>query len=119
MKYSGSEDCNYRKYIKGKLRKEGHELVSAPNQFKLAAADDKCVDRSHVGKKEYLQAMRTSGANISLGSSLHCRFLHEKKLHVLYRESYQFCVISVEVGRKGNGLFCQQGHVNFFGSSAI
>ena len=64
---------NYWKYLKGKLRKEGNELVSVTNQFKLTAADDKCVDRSHVGKKEYLQAMRTSGANISLGSSFHCR----------------------------------------------
>ena len=66
MKKGGGEDCNYWKYLKGKLRKEGHELVSVTNQFKFTAADDKCVDRSHVGKKEYLQAMRTSGANISL-----------------------------------------------------
>ena len=32
---------NYWKYLKGKLRKEGHELVSVTNQFKLAAADGK------------------------------------------------------------------------------
>ena len=32
---------NYWKYLKGKLSKEGHELVSATNQFKLTAADGK------------------------------------------------------------------------------
>ena len=41
MKKGGGKDCNYWKYLKGKLRKEGHELVSATNQFKLTASDGK------------------------------------------------------------------------------
>lgn len=43
-----TKNRNYWKYLKGKLKKTGSQLVSATNQLKLKAADGKsyvCLDR--------------------------------------------------------------------------
>ena len=46
---------NYWKYLKTKLRKEGHELVSATNQLKLTAAD---------GKRYYTDVLDAEGITL-------------------------------------------------------
>ena len=76
---------NYWKYLKGKMAKDGIEVVSVTNHFKFLAPDGKqraadaldadcvqtlaknfkkrlklCVDWSQIDKKEYLAAMRQS-----------------------------------------------------------
>ena len=71
---------NYWKWLKGKLKRESSQLVSATTQLKLVAPDGatriwldlmlkrslkKCIDWSKVDKRTYLDAMRTSVADSS------------------------------------------------------
>lgn len=51
-----AKNRNHWKYLKGKLRKEGDQLVSATNQLKLMAPDGKLrltgIDYSHYYEQE-------------------------------------------------------------------
>lgn len=63
-----TKNRNYWKYLKGKLKKSGSQLVSATNQLKLKAADGKsyvCLDRKvHCWNKNRAQNFVLCDKNI-------------------------------------------------------